>query len=161
MSGFSKLPPLAQTVISIVGVVTVIGIGVGIYFAIKKRVSLAGSFKETKEMDDAIKELAKKNIKPTWTPSSYLAAANQVHAALDGNATDEDVIYKIMERMKNDADMLSLMAAYGIREVKSGRLNMAENYKGTMAGAIADEFDDSEIKKANKILEKNGVTIPL
>ena len=150
--------PMGRTIVGVSAFAVAVGIGVAVYFSIKKRISLAGSFAEKRQIDNAIEDLAKKNIKPTWSKSTYLLAANQIFTALDGAATDENVIERIFERMKNDADILSLMEAYGIREVKSG-LPLVNNFKGTMAGAIADEFDEFEVKSLNKILTKNGVTI--
>lgn len=163
-STWDGLPPLAKTVIAITATVTVIGVGVLIYFKITNAMKNAGNLKEKKDVSNALSELKAKGIKPSYSPATYSQAANMVFTALDGYGTDKAVVKRVFENLKNDADFLSLMDAYGIREVNSGRGNViVANYKGTMAGAIADEYGQDllgrdEVKELNEILKKKNIT---
>lgn len=158
-STFNALPGVAKVVIVVAGTGLTLVTGYMIYSAVKKRIGLAGSFKEKREVDDEIKNLANKNVKPTYSDSQYLAWANQIHAGFDGYGSGVTQLPSIFIKLKNDADMLKLINAYGIREISSGKLNPTPNFKGTLAGAIADELDAFEINQMNRVLSANKITI--
>jgi hypothetical protein len=158
-STFNNLPPWAKGGIAVLGSLTVVAIGYAIYSGVKGRIKQAGDYKEQNAVKDDIKDLAAQNIKPSFTDSQYAAWANQILAAFNGYQSDESAVYRIFVNMKNDADVLKLINAYGIREISSGTGNPQANFKGTLAGAIADEFDTDEVKELNVMLAKRGIKI--
>ncbi|MEK6882102.1 MAG: hypothetical protein AABY22_20970 [Nanoarchaeota archaeon] len=156
---FTGLPRIAQGIIAVVVVGGFGFIGWKIYSAIKKRISLAGSFKEKKEVTNAIQELENKGVKPTFINAQYLTFANQIHAAFDGYGTGFLSVAGIFGKLRNNVDILKLIDAYGIREIDSGKGNPAPNFKGTLAGAISDELSAWEIQQLNKLLKSNKISI--
>lgn len=151
---FKGLPMWAKGIIAIV---VVGGAGVVVY-TIYKKLQYATSKKDDKqELNAAQQELNQTSIKPTLTKSQAEGMANAIFVALDGYATDEDVIYNQLAKVKNNADWLLLVTSYGTKEISSGKGNLAPNYSGNLVGALTDELSSSEIAKANAILKKNGV----
>lgn len=158
-STFTGLPGWAQGVLAVGALGLIVIIGFTIYKKIQKRIGLAGAFKEKREVTDKLKELEKENIKPTLSDAEFAAMANQLVAAFDGYGSKVSEVYKNFDKLKNDADVLKLIDAYGIREISSGRFNPEPNYKGTLAGAIAEEMAGQEIAYANSVLKKKGIKI--
>lgn len=156
---FNNLPGWAKGAIAVVGTGVAVLVGYGIYSAVKGRIKMAGDYKEQKDVKDDIKDLAENGVKPSYSDSQYSGWANQIFAALDGYTSDELSVYRVFANMKNDADVLKLINAYGIREISSGAGNPTPNFKGTLAGAITDEFDHAEITQINKILGLRGIKI--
>jgi hypothetical protein len=54
---------------------------------------------------------------------------------------------------------MSLVAAYGIREISSGSYNPLPDFTGNLPQAIADELSQSQISSLNSVLVKSGITI--
>lgn len=156
---FSELPPWAKGVVAVVGTGVVVFIGYQIYAKIQDNMKHAGDYKEEKDVKDDLKDLANNNVKPSYTDSQYSAWANQLFSAFDGYQSDESVVYRVFVNMKNDADVLKLIKAFGVREISSGKGNPQPNFKGTLSGVIADEMDTEEIKELNLILAKRGIKI--
>ena len=103
-----------------------------------------------------IKEQAKK------TPLSYQLSvydtyAQSLYGAMYRFATDESTIYRIMGYMKNDADVLQLIKAYGVRPAGGGQLFIGN---ATLNEWFSDELDSTEIGIINKTLAaKNNPSI--
>ena len=156
---FTGLPKWAQGVLAVAGLGLITIIGFTIYNKIKKRVGLAGAFDEKKKVTSEIKTLADKGVKPSYSNAEYESMANKAFAAMDGYGSDDDALEAIMEKLKNDADVLKLIDAYGIRELDTGKFNPENNKKETLSGAISSEFSAGEIKDMNDILTKKGIKI--
>jgi hypothetical protein len=156
---FNNQHKIVQGAVVLVVVGTSVWIGWKIYDAVKTRMSLAGSFKEKSQVDEEIKKNSDNGIKASYTDSVYSAMANQLHALMDGYGSGAASMPAIFAKVKNDVDMLKLINAYGIRSLSSGAYNPAPAFKGTLAGAIADELDPIEIGQVNRILKLNKVTI--
>lgn len=156
---FSDLPGWAKGIIAVVAIGGVAALGFAIYRGVKKRLSLAGAFDEKRKVKDELKNLGEKGIKPTLTEAEYAAMANQLVASFDGYGSKVSEIYKVFDKLKNDADVMKLIDSYGIREISSGRFNPEPNFKGTLAGAITEEMAGQEIAFANSVLKKKGIKI--
>jgi hypothetical protein len=96
---------------------------------------------------------------PTMTEAKFKEIANKIQLAFDGYGTDTTAINNQFALLKNNDDLMSLIAAYGIREISSGNYNPLPDFTGNLPETIADELSQSEISELNSILVKTGITI--
>jgi hypothetical protein len=96
---------------------------------------------------------------PTMTTSKFKEIADKVFNALEGYGTDTTAINNQFALLKNNDDLMSLVAAYGIREISSGSYNPLPDFTGNLPQAIADELSQSQISSLNSVLVKSGITI--
>ena len=90
----------------------------------------------------------------------YAAMADEMFDAMNGYGTNETKINDNLNRLKNKADWNSLVSAYGVRKLSSGRGNVfASDFTGNLPNALISELSSSELKTANNILNKIGVSI--
>lgn len=158
-STFNALPGPAKVILVVVGSGVSIFIGWQIYSAVKKRIASADSFKEKAQVDDEIKKLADKKIVPTYPNSTYTQMANQLFTLMSGYGSGATSMPAIFAKLMNNADMLKLIDAYGIRTLSSGKGNPTPDFTGTLAASISDELDPLEIYQVNKVIKARGITI--
>ncbi len=94
--------------------------------------------------------LAAQGMKATYSKSQYNTFADQLEAAMRGWGTDEETIWMVLRKIKNDIDFINLDQAYGLRESDGRMWDLATWMRG--------DLSTNEIKKANSILSNNGVT---
>jgi len=90
--------------------------------------------------------------KLSYKSSQYKAFATSLHNAfIESLGTDEDAIYSIMNKMKNECDLLQVIAEFGVRRQEWGfeKLNLPQ--------FIHDELDTKELQTVNSILKKKGI----
>lgn len=155
---YMNLPPATR------GLVTLVGVGVGLYvvFKIYKSVSDSLSGVETAQSSAAkedrgwASEVDKLNQNPatkaTISKAQAQSFAASMFAAMDGYGTDEDAIISVFNNLKNDADYAMVFNAYGVREISSGAFNPSPNFKGTLSGALTDELDAEYKTKINNLM---------
>jgi len=160
---YMNLPPATR------GLVTIVGVGVGLFIAYKIYKSISGTLSgvETVESSSAKEdrgwaaEVDKLNQNPATKATIGKAQASsyaaKLFAAMDGYGTDEDAIISVFNNLKNDADFAMVMNAYGVREISSGAWNPSPNFKGTLSGALTDELDTEWTTKINNILAAKKV----
>ena len=138
------------------GVIALAAIGGGylLYRGIKKKSDEAKGIKPSASselpanINTDIKEQAKKT--PLSYPLSvYETYAQDLYGAMYRFGTEEDTIFRIMGYMKNDADVLQLIKAFGVRKAGAGQL-FAGN--GTLNEFFSDELDSTDIGIINKTL---------
>lgn len=158
-SNFIKdLPPFAKGVIAI-GILFGIGfIGYKIYKGVQKGSTLKGS---KEELDASKSEAQRLNSDPktkaTLTQAQMAIYADSLFAAMDGYGSDLTAIYKVFANVNNDADLLGIISAFGIRKISSGRLNPEPDFEGSLGGAITNELDNDQVKALNFMLSKKGI----
>jgi hypothetical protein len=139
-------------------IVTTLILGVG-YFLYKK-LKVTSQLPSNKEIE---KELGGTiGVNPTLSEDKMKELANKMFAAFNGYGTDvngNNGLMNLFAAIKNNDDLMGVIAAYGIREVSSGSWNPFPNFKGNLPETIADELSDSEITKINSVLVKSGVSI--
>jgi len=96
---------------------------------------------------------------PSMNQSKFKEISDKIFNAFEGYGTDTQTINNQFALLKNNDDVMALIAAYGIREVSSGRYNPLPDFTGNLPETIADEFTQSEISELNSILVKSGITI--
>lgn len=156
---FEGLPTWAKGVIAVAGTGVVVIVGYLIYSSVSTRLKHAGDYKEQKDVKDDLKDLESQNIKPSFTDSQYSTWASKLFSAFDGYQSDESAVYNVFSNMKNNADVLKLINAYGVREISSGKLNPEPNFKGTLSGAITAELDAEEVRALNLLLANKKIGI--
>jgi hypothetical protein len=137
-------------------IVTTLILGVG-YFLYKK---LRSSTPSNAEIDSQIG--GNTGVNPSLSEDKMKELANKMFAAFNGFGTDvngNNGLINLFAAIKNNDDLMGVIAAYGIREISSGSWNPLSNFKGNLPETIADELSDSEITKINSVLVKSGVTI--
>jgi len=153
MGSFNSLPSWAKGTIAVAGTLTVL---VGGYFAIRGIKRAVQSIKNNSESRNVRGDLSdlnsNKTTKQTISDSQASGFASRVFVALNGNGTDESAIYDVFTNVKNDADVLAIIKAFGTKKLTNSLLWDTVVYEGGLAGAIQDEFDSSEIEKLNSIL---------
>jgi len=93
--------------------------------------------------------LENKNVLPNYTNTQYGIFADALQTAMGSwyDGTDEDAIKVVMEKMKNDADVLKLNTAFGNRE----GYTLSGWFRYEMSSEYVDEY-------VNAPLRRNGVT---
>lgn len=90
--------------------------------------------------------LQSQGIKPSYGSDTYAKFADQMEIAMKGAGTTEGTIYKVYSYMHNDADMVKLNQAFGIRG------------EATLREWLVGDLDASEIAKINELLRDKGIT---
>ena len=116
-------------------------------------------FKQDRELDKEIKG------KGNFPPSQYRDWANGIADAFDpygfgGAGTDEQAIYDIIRRLKNNDDWLLLKQEYGVRpytDYSEDIFGKKVNYNLTQAILVEDEAGEMK-KRINNILAVNKIT---
>jgi len=90
--------------------------------------------------------LALSGIYPTYTNASYVLAADELYTAMKGWGTNETKVFNVFSKMNNNADMIKLDIAYGIRDKKDLR------------AWIKNELTASELQQLNSNLISKGIT---
>lgn len=155
---YMNLPPATR------GLVTLVGLGVGIFVVYKIYQSVSGTLsgQTTPEQASAredrswASEAEKLNQNPatksTISKAQAQSFAQTLFTAMDGYGTDEDAILGVFKNLKNDADFAMVQNAYAVREISSGAWNPEPNFKGTLSGALTSELSQSYKDEINKIL---------
>jgi hypothetical protein len=96
---------------------------------------------------------------PTMTIAKFKEIADKIFDAFEGYGTDTKEINNQFALLKNNDDVMSLIVAYGVREVSSGSYNPLPDFTGNLPEVLANELSQSEISDLNSILVKSGITI--
>lgn len=111
------MPPWAKGVVA-VGLLA--GGGYLIYYLIKnlkEGLKSLQDLKEKKQLQSDKEELINSGMKPTYQQTQYNKYADSLWSCLGGATEDEDCIRDVMRAMKNDVDVLTLIEAYGTRDI--------------------------------------------
>lgn len=151
---FTGLPLWAKGVLALLIVVVIIYIAIQAKNIVKGISDKIAEKKAEAETKSELKDYAKQGIKPSYPDSQFKAWSHKLQAAMDGFGTDEEAIYDVFRLMKNDADVLKLIDAYGTRTFPGmwgGEVSF------TLSSALQSELTRPEITKLNGILETAGI----
>lgn len=150
---FTSLPSWAK---GIVTVAVVGGVGYLIYKLIKS--SSPDVKREKEEAQQVEQELAdsSRQVKASYPKSVYQGFANRIEEAGFDLGTDEEAIYNIFRKIKNNTDFLMLQDAWG----KPNRTiyDWGMGYPVSLSKFLTKELSASEISKINSILRANKIT---
>lgn len=96
---------------------------------------------------------------PTMSSAKFKEIADKIFNAFEGYGTNYTIINNQFALLKNNDDVMSLISAYGIRDVSSGKYNPLPDFTGNLPETIANELTQSQISEINSILVKSGITI--
>lgn len=139
--------------------------------------SLYRSFKKSQDEKDAntaaqlanaeLQQLAQQGIRPTLSALDFENMAQTVVTAVDGCGTDEDAIYSVFNRLRNDADIRQFISTFGIRYTQpcaatqpiSYALWLADDksFGGPLGVFLRYDLGDSEIAQINNIMRSKGI----
>lgn len=160
---YMNLPPATR------GLVTLVGVGVGIYIVYKIYKSISGTLTgEVTQQQAGAREdrgwaseadALNQNpaTKATISKAQAQSFAQSLFTAMDGYGTDENAIIGVFKNLKNDADFAMVSNAYGVREISSGAFNPEPNYKGSLSGALTSELSQGWKDEINKILASKKI----
>lgn len=113
---------------------------------------------ESKDVENELEE-AKKKTKLSYPLSQYQAFAKIIEIAGQDSGTDEKAIYSVFLKLKNNADYLQLIKAWGVaRQVyPEWILFYSTGQKLSLQQFLRYEMDEKEIKKINYILTSKGI----
>jgi hypothetical protein len=160
---YNELPSWSKGVIAVVTIGAVALIGYSIYSKIKKAKDINEANIGGKEAEKELRELAKKGIKPSYSPSQYTSWVQRLAEAINDCGTDENSVYAVFQNMKNKADILSLVVSFGVQFYRpcgaSQPISYAKylfdnkSFGGSLSTFLQYDLSVSEIAKINKILE--------
>jgi hypothetical protein len=94
---------------------------------------------------------------PTYPNSQYFAWANKLEQSMFDVGTDEDAIYDVFSKLKNNGDFIKLKQAFGVREYTGGFVPGFLSPDLSLDGWLQQELDSSEILQLNNILKNKGI----
>lgn len=134
---------------NIKGILVVAVVGVGALLAMKL-------FKKAKP---SVSTGGSGVLSPNTSNLDFRSLANQLFDAFDGFGTSNDSVLDIFRMLRTDADFDALKAAYGVREISSGRGNIfSSNFEGDLQSTVRDEMTSKEIQSINDILASNNLS---
>ena len=147
-----KLPLQYKILIGAVGVV-------GTYLLIKKfQVEIKSFLNKRKQNENVRDELqdAEKKSPLSFPLSQYDNFASIIETACFDLGTDEQAIYAVFNRLKNNADFLQLAKAWGNPTRRYYEYFVPMDL--TLVQMLRYDLSDSECQVINKILARKGIT---
>jgi hypothetical protein len=130
----------------------IVGGGIAIYVGWRSFKNISNFLRSKISQVQAGSELGalqSQNVLPNYTNTQYGIFADALQTAMGSwyDGTDEEAIKVIMQKMKNDADVLKLNTVFGTRE----------GY--TLSGWFRYEMSDDYVNYyVNEPLKRNGIT---
>jgi hypothetical protein len=167
-STFSELPTWAKGTIAVIGVLSLVGIGLWIRKGIKNRSENAEERQEDKNLEQntqqALNQLQGQGISPTLSDLDAQTLSTTIQTLLDDcelSGSENLVVKSILEKVNNQADWVKLQQVFGRRTI--GNCGWGEtNYD--LKGLLTDQLDkidwnwDLFITKLKKGLTSKGIT---
>lgn len=154
---FSDIPGWAKGIVIIIIIAIIAFIT---YKLFKKYFSETGASdrEDVKDAQSDLNDLKKNGIIPSYNQSQYSNWANTLKTSFDGCGTQNDAWQRIFNQMKNDADVLALIATYGVRTYDGCNWEGDFNDKtGTLSAGLQDELSSGELGKLNKLLSDKNI----
>ena len=136
-------------------------IGFTIYNKVKRYMSAGSERHALSAVDKRIAEAKKAGVPPpTLTPVQISAFVEQLKVGFGGLMGDAQTIYNVFDKMKNEADVLLLMKAYGTQTI----FYPIGSFSGTLSATMSHDMDASSMFRKsladiNENLSKKGITI--
>jgi hypothetical protein len=166
---YTELPPWAKGV-AVVGLLAVTYFtGHSIYKGIQTAINNKKANIAVDEAKTEITSLSKAGTNPSYPDSQYALWADKIKAQFDGCdwsvgagglvlTASGQTLFDIVLQLKNNADYLKLITAFGTRTYAECMSWLTKDFSGTLTAAVADELSTSEISKINAALSSRGIT---
>jgi hypothetical protein len=116
---------------------------------------------DDKRESEQNQEIAQSTQEATYPDSQYYDFADVLESAMENAGTDEESIYSVFRKIKNDKDFLYLKKAFGKRtysgELFGGLTSLVDPTEDSLEQWLQKELSSEELTKVNKILSNNGV----
>ncbi len=153
---FWEKPYSQKDPIEKIGTMVILGAGLFILWKNGKKIyQTFQDYLDQKELSEELDKLSGAGINPTYIESQYKIFADGIWTALDSTwynpltwGTREENIRGIMSQMNNEADVIKLISAFGMRE----GLTLAESFHDDMSDAYIQEY-------VNEPLQAKGIKI--
>lgn len=140
------------------------GLGVFVVYKAFKKIStnvknIFGDYSDEKELIQSInkeqQKLSRQGMSLSYPTFQYKSYAEILKNAMGGLGTDENSIYNVMSKMKNNLDLSELIKQYGthIYAVSPIRFLYLD-----LSGWLTEELNTKELNKVNNILAENNIT---
>ena len=116
-----------------------------------------------RDSSSALNQLQHSGITPSYNPSQYSSWALIFKEAMDGCGDGAINTIPIFKNMRNDADIHSLIKAYGVKTVDKCGIGNGD-FTGNLPATLAYKYSGVEstlpfgLGGINSILQKNGLT---
>lgn len=122
---------------------------------------IKGKSSEDKRELEQNQEIQQNTQEPTYPDSQYYTFADTLESAMENAGTDEESVYRVFRKIKNNKDYLFLQKAFGNRtysgELFGGLTSLVDPTEDSLEQWLQKELNSEEIGKVNKILSNNGV----
>jgi len=167
MKFYNDLPNWAKGLVAVGGIAIVGIFGFKIYQDIKRKKDLKQAGQSADEANSELQNLSSKGIKPTITNTQATNFSSSLVQAMNGCGTDENMMYNIFYKLKNDADIYLLIRQFGVRFYTpcpaSNPISYAKfliddkSFGGDLATWLSYDLSSTEIGKINTILKNNKI----
>lgn len=164
---YKELPSWGKGAVSVIGVSLAAYLIYKVYNSIKEKRDLKEANIAAIMAEEELRELSQNGVRPTYSKSQYESFSQKLVEAMNGCGTTEESVYEVFKAMRNKADALSLISAFGIRYYRPCAATepisyikfLADNkaFGGPLQTWLEYDLDSSEIKKINDILKSNRV----
>lgn len=103
------------------------------------------------DLDALAKDIKTEEL--TYDVSNYADFADRAYIAVYGVTEDEEALYVLFGKMRNNSDVFQLIKSFGKR---SGGFDFWADK--TLAEWLASDLNNAEIGKINDILKRNNIT---
>lgn len=128
-----------------------------IFKTAKSLTNVAGDILEDESTEISDDEISNTGEKLSYPISQYSVFADGLEEAFTNNGfgTNEEKIFNIFKKMKNKADVMKLIQAFGKRNLftLSGGVVIGHN----LPWYISSELNEDEISELNSILKSNNI----
>lgn len=143
------------TVGKVVALLLLLGVVVLVFVLAKKKIkSFVSEVQQKNRLEEQIAARVEATGEtPSYIDSEYETFANSIYNAVKGAGTDEDAVCRVLDKMKNDADMLKLEMAFGIRDGMDLRQWIRDDFSTTSFLWMTMTVND-----LNSTLNKRGIS---
>jgi hypothetical protein len=169
---YQELPPWAKGVVVIAACGAVVYTGFLIRNGIKKAIDHAREAKAVDAAKNDLSDLQSRGVNPSFGDSIFAGWADKIEVQFSGcdYSVGQNVLgmtltvsgktlLDVCKSLKNDADFLKLVTAYGVRTYdQCGTWPFSGSFTGSLYQAVSDELDAAEIAYINKQLASQGIS---
>lgn len=155
VGAYQKLPPWGQAL-------AFIGVGLAawvIYSRIRGSVDRSRALRESRQVLQSVSNdlaaLAKSGIRPSYPDAQYKIWSDALVSCYSGWGTCNDS--ETWKALKNDADVLKLINAFGIRKIPSGTWNPSPDFEGSLPVIVRDEHNFLMLNWINEQFKSKGI----
>lgn len=156
--------PAAVKVIAVGGVAF---LGYLLYRSIKRNQDEKEANKAAELAQGELQQLAQQGITPTLSDLELESMSQAIVVAIDGCGTDEDTIFSVFDRLRNEADIRRFIIVFGVRYTQPCAASAPISYAvwlandkafgGPLNVFLRYDLSDSDIAHINSILRSKGI----